>query len=415
MDAAMTNQTEQRPPATWLRSWGAALPWGFVGGLIALLPFLLAKQGVPFDQITRMVAFTRLPLNLSFLIMPLLDSGWSRSRYSALTILVTAVFTAVGTVLLFSGHLQLAMWVLLIGFLGIRLYDAAVLGWIAQFTRHLESGAVGAWDIVVTSIGGTVITLLCTVLLTRWSVPKPLLGAAIGLLILLGACPVVFFPRAEPARFRFREVPTTTLKAVWRAVRRPECLIGFLLFASPLGTSAASGLQHALSKDFHTPDATVVWLISIGTRLFGSLGAPIGGKLATRWSEKLPYVYLFCCLGVSGTSVVTACLPHTQTSFVGSILFDRLAWGAQVAVYHALVLQLVRNSPVATTQISLFASAFYLSQSYMSLVDGVAYKHGGVKALFLVDGLPGLLLAIPVFFVIRAWLARKTETALAAV
>ncbi len=70
-------------------------------------------------------------------------------------------------------------------------------------------------------------------LLTHSILSQTTAGLLMGVLVWAGATPLLFFPKPLPPRFRFREVFSSTLVSIWRAVRRRECLVGFALLLSP--------------------------------------------------------------------------------------------------------------------------------------------------------------------------------------
>jgi hypothetical protein len=66
--------------------------------------------------------------------------------------------------------------------------------------------------------------------------------------------------------------------------------------------------------------------------------------------------------------------------------------GVAYAAFNALGFQLVgQKSPVASTQLGLFAAATNGAITYMTWADGLGYKHFGVHGLLLVDGLAGVI------------------------
>ena len=398
---------KQKRVSSWCRGWGSALPWGIVGGLLSILPLVLSKRGASLDLIARSEAMVRIPILASFLAAPLLDSKWTRGRYSLVTLVSAALLTGVGFFHLTSGHQATALWLIMAAIFSVGLYDNASSGWIAQFTAQGDTGRVGAWEVFFELAGNLALTYLAVKALGNWSIPPWIMAAGLSVGVLATLFPLSRFPNAGKPLFNFRTIFNELPKDVWRALQRRDCWFGLLLFALPLGTSAASNLQSALGKDFHTSEGAVVWANGIGSNLACFVGMPIGGMITHRLKDKLSLAYLFFTVAISIISVLTGVLPLTPACYVASLLLNGLVWACQATAANALILSLVRRSPVAATQRSLLVCAFYLSQSYMSLVDGAVYRHGGVRALFLADGLPGLVLLLPLFYLLHSRKVRQ--------
>ncbi len=101
------------------------------------------------------------------------------------------------------------------------------------------------------------------------------------------------------------------------------------------------------------------------------------------------------------------CLPHTATVFVVIVLVYNLVTGAIYASYNALGLQLTGESPVASTQLGLFAASINANVNYMTRADGAGYHHAGATGLFLVDGLASVVCLVPLLFLVRSERRRR--------
>ncbi|MEO6964726.1 MAG: hypothetical protein ABI076_02370, partial [Acidobacteriaceae bacterium] len=214
------------------------------------------------------------------------------------------------------------------------------------------------------------------------------LGLGLAVCIVLGTLPTVTFPEPRKSSFRFRQIFTNAMKTTWQASKTKECLTGFALFLAPASAEAAINLFSGLGNDFHTSAETVIWITGAGCAISTSLGALLGGYAANRVSRG--YLYISAGIAASATALILAFSPHTSLSFIlGVLVYNGLA-GVAYAAFNALGFQLVgQKSPVASTQLGLFAAATNGAITYMTWADGLGYKHFGVHGLLLTDGLAG--------------------------
>jgi MFS transporter, PAT family, beta-lactamase induction signal transducer AmpG len=411
IEAVATNHglTVSRSPPAWVKGM-AVLPFGVVLGFMwTAMPFLLTRQGVPLGAVAKISATVVLPLVWAFLCKPFLDSGLMRSTYCLILTATASVSLAVGVMMLTPAHLGIAVPALAVATFSMVLYTGSSNGWTSQVTGDHERGSVGGWQNVANLGGGALGSYVIMSLLQHALVSQRSAGLLMGALVWLGATPLLFFPKPLPPQFRIHEVFTKTLAAIWRAVQRRECLVGFALLLSPAAGTAAGGLQSGLGPDFHTSETTVVWVTGIASAIACSIGALLGGKLADMFPRG--YVYLFSGLGTALTAIATAALPRTATVFIVTTLVYNVMVGGIYASYNALGLELTGASPVASTQLGLFAAAINMNVNYMTRADGIGYHRAGATGLFLVDGLASIVCIVPLLFLVRAERSRKARFA----
>lgn len=390
-------------PPLYQRAFVTSLPWGLLAACFTIVPFLLSKQGVSVDHIAQIMSFITLPTTMGVLIMPLIDAGFSKRTYALVCLLLVSVFVPIGLLTLTPASRGVAEWTLLLACLFCRLFDGAAAAWIAKFTNKKDFGALSGWATAINQLVNTILSALCMAAIVDWAVPRPVVAALVGVLGLSIVIPMLRFPKAARPDFRFSQIVQGILPGVWRAARTPEYLTGFLLFISPIGTAAASNLLDGMGKDFRTPDWILIWGTAGGSAVIGSIGGLLGGRIVGKWRNKLPYLYLISGLALASISVATGIFPRGPASYVASTCLYDLMMGIQFSIYYALTWVLVKESPFATTQLSLFSTAFYISQTGMTLLDGHAYKVGGATSLFLVDGISRLIFLPVVFVAIRRW------------
>ncbi len=236
------------------------------------------------------------------------------------------------------------------------------------------------------------------------------IGLGLGACIVLGTLPTAFFPQPTKSSFSFRQIFTDALKTTWHASKTKECLTGFALFLAPASAVAAINLFSGMGKDFHTSEQTVIWITGAGCAISTSLGALAGGYVANRISRG--YLYLSAGVAASLVAIALAFAPHTATSFIFGVLIYNGMAGVAYAAFNALGYQLVgQKSPVASTQLGLFAASTNGAIVYMTWFDGQGYKHFGVRGLLLTDGLAGSISAILLLLLLGRLLKKRQPDA----
>jgi MFS family permease len=378
-------------PAPWIV--GVALfPFGLVVGFtITALPFLLTHLGVSLDKVAAVSATVMTPTFWGFLLQPMMDTGLSRRAYAWITAATAAICVVAALFLLSPTHLGATTVLLLLAELSIVLYSGAVGGWTAQFTPDHLRGSVSGWTNVANLGGGALGSMAIMSLVPH--VALHWLGLGLGSIIILGTLPILLFPEARKSSFRFRQIFTDTLKTTWRACKARQVVTGFCLFLVPASAEAAINLFSGMGNEFHTGTSTVIWVTGAGCAITASVGALLGGYAANRVSRG--YLYLGAGLTTSIVSLTMAVSAHTPLTFIlGVLVYNGLA-GVSYAAFNALGFQLVgQDSPVASTQLGLFAAATNFAIVYMTWADGLGFKHFGVRGLLLTDGLASMISAI---------------------
>ena len=397
-------------PAPWIVGM-AMFPFGLtVGFMITALPFLLTHLGVPLYKVAAMSATVMTPTFWGFILQPLVDTGLTRRAYTWITAAAAAICLAAALFVLSPKHLGPATALLLLAELAIVVFSGAISGWIAQFTPDHLRGKVSGWTNVANLGGGALGSLAIMSLVPH--IALHWLGVGLAVIVILGAAPTLAFPEAKKSAFRFRQILTDTLKSTWRACKTKEVLTGFCLFLVPASAEAAINLFSGMGNDFHTSTSTVIWVTGAGCAITASIGALIGGYAADRVSRG--YLYLGAGLTTSIVSLTMAISPHTPLAFIiGVLAYNGLA-GVSYAAFNALGFQLVgQESPVASTQLGLFAAATNFAIVYMTWADGLGFKHFGVRGLLLTDGLASMISAIALMTLLgsrlRRWQSREVE------
>ncbi|HET9177947.1 MAG TPA: MFS transporter [Terriglobia bacterium] len=391
-------------PAPWIVGM-AVFPFGLVVGFtITALPFLLTHLGVSLDKVAVMSATVMTPTFWGFLLQPLMDTGLTRRAYAWITAACAAICLAAALFVLSPVRLGPATGLLLIGELSIVLYSGAIGGWTAQFTPDHLRGSVSGWTNVANLGGGALGSLAVMSLAPH--VALHWLGLGLAVCIIISTLPILFFPEAVKSSFRLRQIFTDTLKTTWQASKTKEVLTGFCLFLVPASAEAAINLFSGMGNDFHTSASTVIWVTGGGCAITASIGALLGGRAANRVSRG--YLYLGAGLTTSIVSLAMAIAPRVPLTFIlGALVYNGLA-GVCYAAFNALGFQLVgQESPVASTQLGLFAAATNFAIDYMTWADGLGFKHFGVRGLLLTDGLASMISALVLLALLGSRLRKR--------
>ncbi len=384
-------------PAGWVIGM-AWIPFGLVVGFtITALPFLLTRAGISLDHVASVSATVMSPTFWGFLVNPLLDTGLSRQTYCWILAAISAVALALGMLVLSPHHLVLMTALLLLAELSIVLFSSAAGGWTTEFVPESLRGSVGGWTNVANlgagALGSLAVMSVSTHVAPRW------IGLGLALAVVAGAMPLLVFPAAKKSSFALHQVFSDAMRGIWLASKRRECLVGFALFLAPASAVAAINLFSGLGPDFHANPGTVIAITGAGCAITASIGSLLGGFL----SGRLPRGYVYLAAGVAAglCALTLAFTPHTQTAFACGVLIYNGIAGIAYAAFTALGLQLVgHHSPVASTQLGLFAAATNGAIVFMTWADGRGYAHFGVRGLLVVDGIASMATAIPLLFLV---------------
>jgi PAT family beta-lactamase induction signal transducer AmpG len=373
--------------------------WG-VNGL--LIPYLLRQHGVPVDRIAATAAFANIPTFCYFLWSPVVDLGLRRRTW----------------ILAMNGAMALCLWLAVIGTSGSLAWIAALMA-AGNATGTLASAAAGA-----------VMTTVAPHLRGRASGWGQLGNIGIGALaggafiwladhtalfavaFLTGAC--VFLP----ALFAFRVVetphPHPDIAQRFHALRRDivtvvwswRTLVGMIFFCSPVGAGALGNLISSVGPDYHASGSEVALVSGLGGSILMSLGALAGGYICDRAHRMTAYAVFGMAAGVFGTYLALA--PATAFTYGAGYSAYAFSTGLAFAAFTALVLDVLgAGNRAAATGYALMLSFGNLPVAYMTWVDGVGYKHGGVRGLMsadaLANGVGGILLLALARHCARRW------------
>jgi MFS transporter, PAT family, beta-lactamase induction signal transducer AmpG len=382
------------------------MPYGAFNAVITvLMPFLLRKHGVPVDKIADVVAISAIPNFWYFLWSPVVDIGFLRRTWiliaagvSALCAWVAIVWAAASlpqlTVLLFAGNI-------------FSMLLSSSCGAVLSTTIHpLARGRASGWY-NAGNLGGGALGAGAAIWLAGF-IPLLALACASAAMVFLPALAAfaIFEQRSQhlaPAPL-FRALG----RDVWELLRAPATWAGLAFFLSPVGSAAITNLISSVGPDYHASDAQVAWVSGIAGGLLSALGCMLGGFICDRMSRMAAYALAGLLSAVfSAWMALGKASPLTYTwGYAGYALSAGIAYAA----FTALELEVLGKRPhAAGTAYSLLGSSGNLPISYMTWVDGAAYKRAGARGLMGIDALANaigaLLLLVFAGTVARRWIA----------
>ncbi len=379
----MLGKKSTRPqPPLWLFSF--VLLAGSVGPFVLVaMPFLLRREGISIETISRISAIATSPFTLMFLWSPAVDVILSRKNWILLGNLAAAVFLYVGIMLPRPQYLGLFTAMLFMGNLMITFYAIAINGLLAVLIPEDVRGKGAAWFQIgnfgaLPLLAGAEFWFIAHLQLRTAAISIATMSFLPSLLILL-----VHEPARPLAinRAHLREMfhDTATL------LRKRRTWLGLLFMLSPIAFCAAYNLFSGIGVDFRASSATVEWVTGIpGGVISVMLGAWVGGLMGDRWPKRAAFI----STGVLA-ALIAACMaiaPLVPATFEAGVLLYQFAFGASLTTGFALSLELTGFNPkIAGTFMAIFQSAGSAPMSYMTYVDGKGYGIWGVRGLLGVD------------------------------
>lgn len=382
------------------------LPYAFTASVtVLLMPYLLRRNGATVEQMAAIVTVASLPTISAFLWSPIADAGLQRRFWIVLAAL-GAGLTAGGSILsVRKSHAALTALLFAMNAFGGLLSSAcgALLSGMPVEVRSQAAGWYQGGNTGGAAVGGALLI---------WLADRAGLGTLAVVSLAAMIVPTI-------AALRVREQPSPghgdgffrDIRAIFLSSR---AWIGLLFLLSPVGSAAAGHLISGMGQDYQASGTVVAWVTGIGGGLFSAAGSLIGGAVAGRMGRLVAYPFagaLACLfglyLGFGGATPLTYALGYSGYS---------LAAGFAFAVYTAMVLDIVGGPrSAAASGYAVLNSAGNLPIAYMTWLDGLAYRTGGVRGTMSLDAAANgvfsvLLLAIAILMR-RRWETALRETA----
>jgi PAT family beta-lactamase induction signal transducer AmpG len=369
------------------------------------MPFLLRKHGVPVDRIAEVVAIAAIPNFWYFLWSPVVDIGFLRRTWILIAAGVSAVCAWIAivwvtaslpqlTVLLFTGNI-------------VSMLLSSSCGAVLTTTIHPAArGRASGWY-NAGNLGGGALGAGAAIWLAGFTPLPGLACITAGMVFLPALAAFSIFEERSP-----RLAPVPLFRAlgrdVWELLRAPATWAGLVFFLSPVGSAAIANLISSVGPDYHASDNQVAWVSGIAGGLLSALGCMLGGFLCDRMNRMAAYALAGLLSAVfSAWMALGKASPLTYT---GGYAGYALSAGIAYAAFTALELEVLGKRPhAAGTAYSLLGSSGNFPITYMTWVDGAAYKRSGARGLMgadaLANGVCALLLLMFAGTLARRWLA----------
>ena len=380
--------TPYRWPAPWVFSL-LILPLGMaVGFILTPLPFLLAKAGIPADQIATMSAIAMSPGVLGLLIAPVVDIKLRRRTWLAIGIFGTAVAACIYFPLIGASHTVLLTALIFTGGMVSFLVMAGCGGLMVRMLTSTDQSKAAGW-IQAGWLGGGALSAA----IVLWLVAHmPLLAAGLCfaiLIALLGILPFTIPEPAPPASAWFQGRFAAIGKEILGLLRSRERRWGTLLLLSPCATGAAQGLLPAIASHYGVGGSGVMWINGIGGGIALALGALCSTLVPGDWDRRLTYA----AAGVTNALAAILLLAANRPSvYLAGTAFYLVTEGLCAARSVALIVEIVGlETRDASTLYSLLNAAVSSAGVYVVWLDGVGFRHFGTHGLLSMDAALNLL------------------------
>jgi PAT family beta-lactamase induction signal transducer AmpG len=397
-----------QPDKKYMPPWIFGVLYGgtFNGFAAVSLSQLLPDHGVSLERVSEIVALILTASYVSFLVTPLVDCGLPRKVWAGILACTAAVCLGISVPMLkgagvHGGHGRDAtalMLVLFVGYLCNQIYTSAIGGMVPNLVAPAKHGAVSAWMniayLALTGGGGA---------LSVWEVrhlPLPAATVLVPLPVLLGAIPLLFFPREERKPNPVSEAMGQLFANLAATAKKPNYLFALMVFVVPSATFALQNLFGGMGADFHAGPELTNLSVGLLFTIACSIGAALGGPLSSRMDRRLLFIApaMIAALG----NLVMAFGPHTPWMFAGGLFFYNLMAGINYTATSALVFQIVgRNNPLSATQYSVCIAACNLAIAASVFMDGKGAGRGGANGALIVDA--GLSLVLGAIVLALVW------------
>jgi len=360
-------------PASWVFSL-LILPLGMVIGFnFTALPYLLARAGVPVDQIADINSLSNLPGILGIVLAPVVDIKLRRRTWLAIGAFGTALGACLYFPLIGASHVILLTAIVFAAGMVSFLVVAACGGMMVKLLPEADQSVAAAWTQVGVLGGGALLVWLAqrTTLFT--------VGICFAIFAaLLGLIPLTI-PETVPSPSpwfggRFAMIG----REIWGLARSGRRGWGTLLLLSPRSTGAAQSLLPAIASHYEVGANGVVWINGLGGGAALAAGALCGATIPGTWDRRLTYA----AAGVLNASAAIFLMIGTRPSvyFVGTAFYlmtQGLCWARAVALMVEIVGPETRD---ASTFYSILNGAVTIPLLYMIWLEGSGFspfRHAG--------------------------------------
>lgn len=390
----------RRWPAPWLFSL-LILPLGMVVGFnFTPLPYLLAKAGVPVDQIASISSIVNLPGVLGLPLAPIVDIKLRRRTWLAIGTFGTAIAACLYFPLIGASHVVVMTAIIFAGGMVTFLVVAACGGLMVKMMGSADQSSAAAWSQAGVLGGGALGGALVLWLVSR----MPLVAAGVCFALLIALLGVVPFtipePAPEPSPW-FHGRLATIGREILALARSRDRRWGTLLLLSPCSTGAAQSLLPAIASHYGVGDSGVMWMNGLGGGGALALGALSSTLVPGKWDRRLTYAAAGAVNALAAIFLMSASRPAVYLAGTAFYLVtEGLCWAQGTALVVAIVGAETRD---AGTLYSLLNAVISIPLLYVIWLDGIGFRHFGTYGLLGADA----ALNIVVFAIVAAVFVRK--------
>jgi MFS family permease len=332
----------------------------------------------------------------SFVAAPVVDLGPPRRVWFMFSAAASGLAAATA-IILSTGSLPLLTFLLFTTHLAITLLNSANGGLMSAVPPEVRGRVAGFYQAgnqgAGALVGGGLIWLADRVTL-------PWLALLTALFIIGPALAAVGIDEAPHPKLAIGAQFSALLHDLRDVLSSRRTWIGLMFFLSPAGIGAVTGLISSVGPDYHATGTEVAIVTGTGSGLLLALGAFVAGLICDRTDRKTSYavIGLFVALG----AVWLATGPATPFTFAAGYSAYAFATGMANGAYVALVLEtLDKRKRGASTGYAVMSSSGNVPPIYMTWLDGIGYRKGGVRGLMATDAVFGGLGALMLFVVAR--------------
>jgi MFS family permease len=373
---------ECRLPRPW-HFFFLVLPYGASFGFVSgALPYIAGQRGVGVDAIGAVVAAAFAPHAMKFLWAPLVDVRWSRKGWYSLSLALVLVGTFLVTAAPIGTSSLRAMTALVVtSQFGLTLMGMACEGMIGRGVPAEAQGAASGWFQAGTLLGSGIGGGAGIELVSRFGGPAAGAIIAIG----LGACALPLRSFDEPAPSR-RGALSDALRGLalnmWRLARSRGGVAALFICVSPIGAGAAGNLFGAIAGEWRASRELVALTTGALGGPISSVGAVVGGWLATRMKRRSAYAFGGAL--TAACAIAMAFAPHEPWAYASLALAYQACNGIAFAAFSAMAFEIAGREGVAT-KYNVLASLANTAIAYMTRVDAAAHVRWGGSGVLLAD------------------------------
>jgi MFS family permease len=360
-----------RPVPPWI--FGVMIvPMGVFNGVLTIVfPYLAARQGMSVAAIGSVVGAGMLASPFKLLWTPLVDLAWPLRGWIAASAL--ACGTLIGGLVLAVGGQAPAGLLAALAFsagsaVGFSQIATSGLLALAVDERHLgaASGYLQTGNLVAQGLGGAAGLWLATQ-------AGPMVAAAVIALSTLASALTILLV-AEPERSHFAAAIPARIVSIgrdlWEMMRDRRRLFVIILFATPIGTGAASFLFSGIAGEWRAGAGTVAFATGLGAAGASAAGAFAYGRLADRFDRVASNLAAGMMLALAALAL--AVLPRTPAVFTAGALFYALCLGCSYTAFTALLFETIGKG-AAASKFCVLNAVGNLGASYMPVVLGLVH------------------------------------------